>query len=136
MANVEQEREFEIDADRMWKTIGDFTKLDEWAGGIESVDLSNEGKTRKLNLPGGACIVEHLVDEGDQTYTYALDPGGPLPVTNYTSTISAHDAGDGRCKVRWTAQFDPADGTPEETAVQIVNMVYSSGLDSIAKKLG
>jgi len=136
MAKVEQERDYEIDAQQMWKTIGDFARLDDWAAGIESIDIIDEGRTRRLNLSGGAVIVEHLVDEGEQTYTYSLDPGGALPVTNYTSTLSTEDAGDGRCTVRWTAEFDAADGTPEETAVQIINMVYASGLETIAKKLG
>jgi mxaD protein len=136
MANVEQEREFDVDADQMWKTIGDFANLDSWASGIESIDLSDGNKTRKLNLPGGAVITEHLVESGDRTYTYSLDEGGALPVKNYRSTLSAIERGAGRCKVSWTATFDPADGTPEETAVQIINMVYASGLENIAKAVG
>jgi hypothetical protein len=134
MPKVECEREYKVDADEMWSTIGDFTSLDKWSSGIESVDLSDGGKTRKLNLPGGLAITEHLLSEGEKSYTYSLDPGGPLPVVDYTSTISVREAGDGSCVVKWDAEFAAADGTPEEQAVQIINMVYTNGLETIAKK--
>jgi len=134
MAQVDHEREYEVDAAEMWSTIGDFADLGKWASGFDSIDIENGGKTRRLNLPGGALIVEHLVDEGHRSYTYALDEGGALPVKNYRSTLGVSETGSGRCKVSWSGTFEAADGTPEETAVQIINMVYSGGLEGIAKK--
>jgi hypothetical protein len=134
MAQVDQERAFEVDADEMWKTIGDFTDLGKWSSGLGSIDIEDGGKTRRINLPGGALVVEHLLEEGDRSYTYSLDDGGALPVKNYRSTLGVTEQGAGRCKVTWSGTFDPADGTAEEQAVQIINMVYSGGLDGIAKK--
>ena len=64
MAKVEQEREYDIDspAQMLEDDFGDFERLGRMGeSDIESIDLSNGGKTRKLNLPG-ASITEHLVD--------------------------------------------------------------------------
>jgi hypothetical protein len=127
MATVEREHEFSVSADELWNKIGDFTKIDDWAKGIESVEISDGGKTRTITL-GGNQIVEHLVEEGDRSYTYSLDPGGMMPVLDYRSTIAVKDAGDGKCVVHWKGTFEPAEGTTEEAASQIVGMVYDSGL--------
>jgi mxaD protein len=135
MATVEREKGFNVGADVVWKVIGDFAAVDKWAPGIEKVEISDGGKTRTIFLPGGARIVEHLTAEGDKTQSYALDPGGALPVVGYTSTLSAEDTADGGCVVRWTGSFEPAEGTTEETAVQIIGMVYDGGLSGIEKAI-
>jgi hypothetical protein len=135
MATVEREKEFKVSADEMWNLIGDFAGLEKWATGVGGVEISDGGKTRTITM-GGNTITERLVDEGEHTQTYALDDGGALPVKGYRSTLTATDTGDGTCVVRWVGNFEPADGTPEETAVQIIGMVYDGGLAGMEKAIG
>ncbi len=136
MATVEREREFNISADDMWKVIGEFGGLNKWATGIDGLELTDGGKTRNLTVMGGAKITERLLDEGDRSYTYSLDPGGALPVVDYKSTLSVEPKGDAQCLVRWRGDFKPAEGTPEEAATQIIGMVYDGGLDGMSKAVG
>jgi hypothetical protein len=56
-----------------------------------------------------------------------------MPVENYRSTLSVKDAGDSKCVVDWVGEFDVPEGTPEESAVAIIEMVYDGGLDGMTK---
>jgi len=131
MATVEREKEFNVSANDMWKVIGDFTAIQKWAA-VDDVEISDGGKTRTINM-GGSKITERLLEDGDLTQSYALDDGGALPVKGYKSTITAKDLGDGKCTVHWSGNFEPADGTTEEMAVQIIGMVYDGGLAGMEK---
>ena len=136
MATVERERELKANADDVWKKIGDFAGLDKWSSGIEKLEMSDGGKTRTITIGGGATITEHLVEESERSYTYTLDAGGALPVVGYRSTISVEDKGGDSCVVHWRGEFEPAEGTTEEMASQIVGMVYDGGLAGIEKAVG
>jgi hypothetical protein len=133
MATVERDREFNVSADDLWKKIGDFARIDEWASGIEKLELSDAGKTRTITVGGGATITERLLEEGDRSYTYSLDAGGAMPVVGYRSTLAVAPNGADGCIVHWRGEFDPAEGTPEEVAVQIIGMVYDAGLAGMEK---
>jgi hypothetical protein len=130
MAKVHKTREFDIPADELWAKIGDFHGLHKWVAGIEPSESLDDGKRRKLS--GG--IIESLIEQGDRSYTYAIDEG-PLPVANYRSTLSVKEAGDGRSTVDWLGEFEPAPGATEESAVQIVGMLYDGGLAGLEKTL-
>jgi hypothetical protein len=131
MAEVHKTQEFDIAPDELWALIGDFHGMGKWAGtDTESID----GGARRKIVMGPNAIIERLVEEGERSYTYAIDEG-PLPVANYVSTLSVKDAGDGKSVVDWHGKFDPAEGSDEAAAVQIVDMVYSGGLAAIAKTL-
>ena len=130
MATVEREKDFNVGTAAMWDVIGDFARIDKWAA-VDNVDISDGGKTRTITM-GGSKIVERLVEEGDLTQSYALDDGGALPVTGYRSTITV-TGGDDTCTVHWSGTFEPAEGTTEDLACQIVGMVYDGGLAGMEK---
>jgi hypothetical protein len=75
-------------------------------------------------------MVEQLLDEGEHQYTYTITEG-PLPITNYVSTLRVREAGTGACIVEWEAEFDPV-GIPDEQAVSIVESIYDAGLNGLA----
>jgi hypothetical protein len=73
----------------IWTKIGDFCGIGNWHPAIEKCALSADGKTRTLSLRGGGTIVEKLEKRDDATHSYSYSiVEGPLPVANYTSTIS------------------------------------------------
>lgn len=133
MTEVRKSQEFDIAPDELWALIGDFHGLHKWIPGLEPSESIDGGARRKLAMAGGA-IVERLIEEGDRSYTYAIEEG-PIPVQNYRSTISVKEADDGRSVVDWHGKFDPAEGATEEAATQIVEMVYAGGLDGLGKTL-
>lgn len=134
MAEVHITRDFDKHADELWSLIGDFHGIHKWVQGVEPSESIDGGTARKLKM-GPNAIVERLVDEGERSYTYSMDDGGPLPVTGYQSTISVKDAGDAKSTVDWKGNFEPAEGSTDESAVQIVTMVYEGGLSGLEKTL-
>ena len=121
-----------LSADAMWAKIGDFCGIGKWHPAVEKCELSADGKTRTLSLKGGGTIVEALVkmDAAGRSYTYAI-VNGPLPVANYSSTISV--AADGAGSVlTWTGKYD-AKGAPDADAMKVVQGIYDSGLAALTK---
>ncbi len=131
MTKVEKTREFDVPADEMWALIGDFHGMHKWAQGLEPSEASEDGKSRTFKI-GPNAMVETLLEAGERSYSYAITEG-PMPVENYRSTLSVKKAGDSKCVVEWVGEFDVPDGTPEENAVAIIEMVYNGGLDGMTK---
>jgi len=119
----------------VWKTIGGFCGIGDWHPVIEKCALSKKGgkDVRTLSLKGGGTIVEEAESRDDQkmAYTYTI-LAGPLPVTDYHSTLMVAKAGSGS-KVTWTGTFK-AKGAPDAKAQEAIAGVYDAGLKGIAAK--
>jgi hypothetical protein len=121
-----------LSADAMWAKIGDFCGIGKWHPAVEKCELSADGKTRTLSLKGGGTIVEALVkmDAAGRSYTYSI-VNSPLPVANYSSTISVSADGAGSV-LTWSGKYD-AKGAPDADAMKVVQGIYDSGLAALAK---
>jgi hypothetical protein len=121
-----------LSADALWAKIGDFCGISKWHPAIEKCELSADGKTRTLSLKGGGTIIEALVrmDAASRSYTYAI-VNAPLPVANYTSTISVSADGAGSV-VTWAGKYD-AKGAPDASAQKIVQGIYESGVKALTE---
>ena len=96
MAEVSEEGELGVSAEEAWKVVGDFVGLIEGMGLPVEVEGEGIGQTRKISM-GPAPIVERLEerDEAAKKIVYSIVEG-PLPVSNYVSTMQLSDAGEGR----------------------------------------
>jgi ribosome-associated toxin RatA of RatAB toxin-antitoxin module len=130
MAKVQKSKAFDVSADRMWERVGDFHRLQTWLPGIEKEEKVEEGRARRLTLGGGMQMVEKLIDQSERQYTYTISEG-PLPITNYVSTLRVREAGKDACVVEWESEFDPV-GIPDDQAVAIVEAIYDAGLNGLA----
>jgi hypothetical protein len=121
-----------LSTDALWAKVGDFCGIGKWHPAIEKCELSADGKTRTLSLKGGGTIVESLVkmDPAGRSYTYSI-VSGPLPVANYTSTISVAADGAGSV-VTWAGKYD-AKGAPDADAQKAIQGVYDSGLKALTQ---
>jgi hypothetical protein len=121
-----------LSADALWAKIGDFCGIGKWHPAIAKCELSADGKTRTLSLKGGGTIVEVLVkmDAPVRSYTYSI-VRGPLPVDNYTSTISVAADGAGST-VTWVGRYD-AKGASNGDAMKAIQGVYDSGLKALTE---
>jgi hypothetical protein len=119
-----------LSADALWAKIGDFCGIAKWHPAIEKCELSADGKTRTLSVRGGGTIVEALVkmDPAARSYTYAI-VSGPLPVANYTSTISVAADGAGST-VTWAGKYD-AKGASDADTIKTIDGVYDAGLKAL-----
>jgi carbon monoxide dehydrogenase subunit G len=136
MIRVERTVELNAPADTVWKTIGGFGSLGEWHPAVMACRLEQkDGRTlRVLTLGDGAQLTEELIEseEPGQRYSYRI-LSGPLPVADYTATLSVEprDAGS---VVRWVGTFD-AKGASGDIAERTIAGVYEAGLSSLEKKL-
>src|SRR5712692_1220287 len=119
-----------LSADALWVKIGDFCGISKWHPAVEKCELSADGKTRTLSLKGGGTIVEALVkmDAAGRSYTYSI-VSGPLPVANYTSTISVAADGAGST-VTWVGKYD-AKGASDADSMKVIDGAYESGLKAL-----
>jgi hypothetical protein len=119
-------------ADAVWTKIGDFCGIAKWHPAIEKCVLSTDGKERTLSLKGGGTIVEKQEkrDDAAHSYTYSI-VSGPLPVTNYMSTISVAAAGTGST-ITWSGKYD-AKGASDADAKKTIDGVYQGGIDQLVK---
>jgi len=122
-------------ADQVWKLIGGFNALPDWHPAIEKSELTEEGQTRTLSLAGGGKIIEKLekVDDGARTYTYSIIDS-PLPVANYTATITVKGEGDSST-IEWSSEYE-AKGASAEEAMQAIQGIYQAGFDNLKKMFG
>jgi hypothetical protein len=129
MANVHEQERYDVAPDEMWSRIGDFHEIAAWHPAIASQDNLDDGRVRALHLEGGGTVTESLVQEGERTYTYRIDDS-PLPVSDYTATISVREGDGGGCVIEWRADFQ-AVGASDEQAQEIVTGIFRGGLDAL-----
>jgi hypothetical protein len=68
------------------------------------------------------------MDAAGRSYTYSI-VSGPLPVANYTSTISVAPDGAGST-VTWVGKYD-AKGASNADSMKAIDGVYDSGLNAL-----
>jgi hypothetical protein len=134
MTKVSMSTKLEVSADEAWQMIGGFNALPDWHPAVENSELTEEGQVRTLSLAGGGSIVEKLekIDDKARTYTYSII-NSPLPLSNYTSTITVRDTDDGAV-VDWSSEFDPIGA--ENDAMNAVQGIYQAGFDNLKKMFG
>ncbi|MGH9184281.1 MAG: SRPBCC family protein [Acidimicrobiales bacterium] len=133
MARVHKTQAFDISADEMWVLIGDFHGVHKWVAGMPVSEPLEGGALRRVPM-GSGFIVERLLAEGDRSYTYAVEEGA-VSLSDYRSTLSVREAAGGGCIVDWLGEFAPGDGADEQGAVRLVDMLYSTGLAGLEKRL-
>ena len=132
MAKVHKQEEYDGSAAEMWERIGDFHGLHSWHPGVAACHKLEGGAARELILADGGKIVETQLDsEPSRSYSYRIDES-PLPVADYTATLTVREADDG-CAVVWTAQFEPS-GASEDEAVTVIGGIFDSGLDALKQE--
>ena len=128
MTQVSATKHYEVPAEEMWGRIGDPGALGTWHPGVEATELVDGGRTRINTVPGGARLVEPILEHADHRYSYRI-ADSPLPLRDFVSTIRVRGDG-GACVVRWDATFE-ASGVSETEATEIVRGFFLSGLNAL-----
>ena len=146
--HVTETVEIKAPLDRVWATVKDFDGMTKWHPGFASDELlsgsnGKVGAMRKLTIKDGPVVTERLLayDEAKHSFRYAITES-PLPITDYTSTISVHAGSAGMTKVTWSGAFkrkNTSDTPPEAESdagvTKLVKGVYRGGLDNLKKML-
>lgn len=136
MLEVERRLSLATSADEVWDLVGDFGDLG-WHPAAKATDLEDRDGIvhRAITLPDDAVLVERLEDMNDsgKTYSYSIVEG-PLPVSDYRSTLRVIAVDDG-CEVCWGSAFVAA-GVDDDAAKQVVAGIYEAGFAALSKKFG
>jgi hypothetical protein len=130
MAHVARARPFAARAETVWSVIGGFQSLADWHPAVDSStrSMADGAELRRLALKGGGEIVEALTGMDGMSYGYRI-VSGPLPVADYTATLTVLPAVDG-CIVAWSSNFTPtADG-----AEDVIAGIYEAGFGALASR--
>ena len=134
MAQVTRSIELSASPEDVWAIVGGFQALPDWHPAVlgSVKELKNDTELRRLDLGGGAEILERSWGTGDgSSYGYEILEAGPLPVANYRATISVVRSGGG-CLVVWSSTFEST-GDGAEAAI---SGVYDAGLQSLKDRFG
>jgi hypothetical protein len=137
MAKVSMSLSLPVPIEQAWRLIGGFNALPEWHPAVEKSELQDGGRLRRLQIAGGATLVERLdtFNENDHCYTYTIEQG-PLPVAQYKATIRLRqETGKPGCIVDWSSEFTPS-GAPEGDAVAAIRNIYQAGFDNLKRMFG
>lgn len=128
----------------VWDIVGNFGSL-AWHPAVENTTADSGyavGSRRTVSLNGGGTLVEELESRSnkDMSFSYKLVDVGPLPVSNYRSSIRVVPEGADACVVTWTGTFERGDAsdTPapeqnDESALKTITSVYVTGLEGLRK---
>jgi hypothetical protein len=128
----------------VWARVKDFAALHDWhpaLAGSTTTNGNSVGSVRTLELKGGGSITETLegYSDVDKRYNYRMTQPGPVPVTNYTSTLQVKPgSAAGTSLVEWRGAFyrgfpnnDPPPDKNDEAAVAAVSGIYKAGLGNL-----
>lgn len=112
MLSVEESTEVMVDADRLWKAVGDFGTAARWHPQLSGVTVIDgpAGRARLLQFKTGGEQLERLrdVDEAHRVYRYSVERTS-LPVQGYTGELRVEAADTGTSRIVWAAHFMLAD---------------------------
>lgn len=134
MVHIKLDRTYPVPVADVWARIEDFYDLS-WLPAVEATRTLAERSSRVAVLPGGAGeVVEHLLEQGQRFHRYEVTEPGPMPLTDYTSTIRVDEVDPTTSRVVWQAQFEPA-GLPAADAEAAVRGVFEGGLEHLGGQL-
>ena len=136
MSSVQEECEFEVGIDVVWKVVGDFGGLLAALGVPYELEGEGIGQTRKISM-GAEPTVERLDerDEDARRLVYSI-VSGDLPLRDYVSTMQLRAAGDGGTHLSWSSTFEAAPGTSDDDACALVRGIYQGGMAGLQKHFG
>lgn len=135
MTSVREEGELGAAIDEVWKIVGDFAGFVEAMGIPVEVSGEGVGSTRTITM-GGSATIERLetLDNDAKRLQYSLLQG-PLPVENYLSTMQLSPIDEGRTRLEWSSEFEPA-GISEADAVEAIRGIYRGGIAGLQARFG
>ena len=129
MPQAHVEQELPASADRVWSLLQDFTDMSAWATpdiALIRGEGSGQGALRRIKTAQGELVERcETYDAPARTFSYSITEG-PANMKRYLSTVSVRPAGDERCIITWSCDFE-LEGVPESAAVQLMVGVYRDG---------
>jgi hypothetical protein len=136
---VKEKVELPVASDKAWDAIKEFGGMQAWHPAVATDEITSgkgnsRGTVRVLTTKDGAKITEQLLHYQPKAFSYTYKIiDGPLPVTDYVSTIQVRASKNGST-VYWNSHFKAKEGTSDEDAAKAIRGIYRAGLDSLKQK--
>ncbi|MHB8811901.1 MAG: SRPBCC family protein [Steroidobacteraceae bacterium] len=125
-----------IDADTLWKRVGNFGSIARWHPHVSGMTVSDDpaGQVRLLHLETGAEQLERLLalDAAHRMYRYRIERPSS-PVRDYIGEFRIEAADTQVSRIVWEANFTLADEHDDRT-VAAVRCFLHEGVASIERK--
>ncbi|GLQ30415.1 SRPBCC family protein [Litoribrevibacter albus] len=132
-AEVEVNRVFDASIKKVWKKFGKFCAIQRWQSLVDTCDVyeNKRGIHRAIVMDDGGVFVERLLEYSDLNHSFTYNIlSGPVPVTNYLSTLKFEDIGNRQTLFTWTATFD-VDYEIEQDVVDNLYTLFENGVDGM-----
>lgn len=117
----------------VWAKVGEWCAIKDWHPAIADCKPGKKG-FRTLTLKDGGKILEKITKTGKNAYSYDIIDS-PLPVKNYSATLTAKADSLGTTDLVWTAKFDPVKGKTAAEAEAVIAGIFDAGLNNIKSNL-
>ena len=131
-------------ASTIWDIVKDYDGLNTWHpvfsnDVIKSGTNNQVGAVRTLTIKDGPSFDEVLTvwDDMGRTFTYRVIDPNPLPILNYSSTMTVMQLEPGVSNVTWTSTYENNSGgeMPDDELIAVLNGVYQAGLAEVKANL-
>jgi hypothetical protein len=131
MTNVKEVAKIMVDADTLWKTVGDFGSAARWHPQVSGVTVIDgpAGRARLVQFKSGGEQLERLeaMDGAHRAYRYSVERTS-LPVRSYTGELRVEAADTGMSRLVWGAQFMLADEGDGRTIEAIRHFLHDGAV--------
>ena len=141
MIKVSSSAIIKVPVDQVWARAKDFNGLPNWhpaATDSKIEDGHNPGEVgcvRNFALTDGSGRIRETllaISDVNQSLTYDMLGGGPLPFVDYIATMSFEDiTGTGHTFAKWTAEFNVSDGQEDHWEKFVANDVFLGGFAAL-----
>jgi len=127
-------------ASNVWDIVKDFGGLNNWhpmfSGDVIKSGTNNQiGAIRTLTVKDGPSFDEQLMvwDDYGRTYTYRVIDPNPLPIKNYSSTMTVIQLRPGVTNVTWSSSYENNSGgeMSDDEVIAFLNGAYQAGLEAL-----
>jgi hypothetical protein len=126
MVSVSIEREFDVNAKRLWAILADFADIS-WIPALEKVELEGEGvgMIRHVTAPGLPQLHERMdaIDHEKMILDYSVPEVAYIAAKNYTARAQVFELEGDRCRLHWSCRAE-ADGATEEESTERTKGFY------------
>lgn len=125
-----------VDADRLWKTVGDFGTAARWHPQVSGVTIIDgpAGRARLLQFKTGGEQLERLqaMDQAHRVYRYSVERTS-LPIEGYTGELRVEAADAGTSRIVWAAHFTLADEGDGRTIEAVRHFLHdgAAGIEAV-----
>ncbi|MCB1188144.1 SRPBCC family protein [bacterium] len=126
---------FEVSADELWGTVGNWHEVNRFLPMIISCTTTggDPGAKRSIKIEGDQWVEEELLryEPEIRSYTYAITSSS-FPFKDYVGTMKINEDPEGGCEFEWSCRFKP-DGASEDDVLGIMEFFYGTGMETLAK---